>query len=154
MATRLYWENRRGQGTTGRRVLVAGAGEAGSLIAGEMLRHPEAGLRPVGFLDDDPNKRGQTIKGVPVVGSLQDLPKAVRELAVEEVLIAMPSAPGSVVRQVVNLARLSRVPYRILPPSTRFSPVGWGFPRSVRFAWRTFCAGGLCGSTWKRSRAT
>ncbi|TBH21918.1 polysaccharide biosynthesis protein [Thermus thermamylovorans] len=116
LATRLYWENRRGQGTTGRRVLVAGAGEAGSLIAGEMLRHPEAGLRPVGFLDDDPNKRGQTIKGVPVVGSLQDLPKAVRELAVEEVLIAMPSAPGSVVRQVVNLARLSRVPYRILPP--------------------------------------
>ncbi|MFN3368970.1 MAG: polysaccharide biosynthesis protein [Thermus sp.] len=115
LGVRLYWEEKRGRGVRGTRVLVVGAGEAGSMVAREMLRHPEAGLYPVGFLDDDPNKRGQSIAGVRVVGTLDDLPKAVQALEVEEVLVAIPSAPGSVVRKVVDLARAVGVRYRILP---------------------------------------
>lgn len=115
LANRIFWESRRRPAGSGRRVFIAGAGEAGSLIAQEMLRHPEAGLVPVGYLDDDPNKKGKTIKGIPVLGRLEDLPRMARQMEVDEVLIAMPSAPGSVVRKVMELARASGVNYRILP---------------------------------------
>ena len=112
---RRYWERTRVSGAEGTRVLIVGAGDAGSMVARELLRHPEAGLLPVGFLDDDPNKRGQTLMGLKVWGPLDQLPAAVRALGAEEVLIAMPSAPGSVVRKVVELARRAGVSYRILP---------------------------------------
>jgi len=112
---RRYWERTRASGAEGTRVLIVGAGDAGSMVARELLRHPEAGLLPVGFLDDDPNKRGQTLMGLKVWGPLDQLPAAVRALGAEEVLIAMPSAPGSAVRKVVELARRAGVRYRILP---------------------------------------
>jgi len=112
---RRYWERTRASGAEGTRVLIVGAGDAGSMVARELLRHPEAGLLPVGFLDDDPNKRGQTLMGLKVWGPLDQLPAAGRALGAEEVLIAMPSAPGSVVRKVVELARRAGVRYRILP---------------------------------------
>jgi len=57
-----------------KRVLIVGAGDAGLLIAREMLRHADAGLEPVGFLDDDPSKRGVTFVGWPVLGVLRDPP--------------------------------------------------------------------------------
>jgi FlaA1/EpsC-like NDP-sugar epimerase len=117
LGVRLYWEEKKGRraGKANKRVLIVGAGEAGAMVAREMLRHPEAGLEPVGFLDDDPNKRGQTIAGVRVVGTLKDLPRAARAFEADEVLVAIPSAPGSVVRKVVELARAVGVQYRILP---------------------------------------
>lgn len=101
----------------GRTVLVIGAGEAGSLIVREMLRHPETGLRPVGFLDDDPAKQRSRIASVPVLGTLEVLEKVVTQLAVDEVLIAIPSAEGRVIRSLVE--RLSKVRpgirYRTMP---------------------------------------
>ncbi|MCS7207319.1 MAG: polysaccharide biosynthesis protein [Dehalococcoidia bacterium] len=98
-----------------RRVLIAGAGEAGSRAAREMLRHPEGGLVPVGFLDDDPLKQNQTIAGLPVLGPIDALPTVARQVAADEVLIAMPSAPGRVVRTIVHLAQGVGLGYRILP---------------------------------------
>lgn len=99
----------------GRRVLVIGAGEAGTLAAREMLRHAESGLIPVGFLDDDPAKQHMRLLGVPVLGVLEDLPRIVRSRQVDEVLIAIPSASGQVIRRIVELCRLAQVPYRIVP---------------------------------------
>ncbi|MCX7750017.1 MAG: polysaccharide biosynthesis protein [Candidatus Bipolaricaulota bacterium] len=98
-----------------RRVLIAGAGEAGTLLAREMLRHPEAGLLPVGYLDDDPAKRRLRIGGLRVWGTLADLSRVASRLQIDEVLIAMPSAPGEVVRKVVEAARRAGVAYRIMP---------------------------------------
>jgi len=98
-----------------KRVLIVGAGEAGTMIAREMLRHPEAGLVPVGFLDDDPSKKRQRFMGLPVLGGIDDLPSAVRKTQASEVLIAIPSAPGRVVRRVVELARKESVNHRIIP---------------------------------------
>lgn len=97
------------------RVLVVGAGEAGTMVAREMLRHPGAGLVPVGFLDDEPSKQHQRFLGLPVLGGLEALPKAVPKAAVDEVLVAIPSAPGWVVRKVVELSRKAGVRYRIIP---------------------------------------
>lgn len=96
-------------------VLIVGAGEAGTMIAREMLRHPEAGMRPAGFIDDNPSKRRQRFLGLRVWGSVDDLPRVIRELAIDEVLIAMPSQTGDVVRRVVMLAREAKVKHRTIP---------------------------------------
>ncbi|GHG05421.1 polysaccharide biosynthesis protein CapD [Deinococcus piscis] len=105
----------RGSRTDQRRVLIVGAGDAGSLIAREMLRHPEAQLHPVGFVDDDPDKRGTSLVGLPVFGGVSSLPEVVRREGVEEILIAVPSAAGTFVRRVVDLAKDTGVSYRIIP---------------------------------------
>lgn len=112
---RMFHEQVRAGQVQGRRVLVVGAGEAGTLSARELLRHPESGLIPVAFLDDDPAKQRHSFLGLPVLGGLEDLPGAVQKARAEEVLIAMPSAPGRVIRRVVELAQKAGVRYRILP---------------------------------------
>jgi len=98
-----------------KRVLIVGAGEAGVMIAREMSRHPEAGLEPIGFLDDDPSKRRSFFIGLPVLGTIDDLPDTVISRKVEEVLISIPSAEGALVRRIVALARQADIPYRIVP---------------------------------------
>jgi FlaA1/EpsC-like NDP-sugar epimerase len=98
-----------------KRILIVGAGDAGSMIAREMLRHPDAGLVPVGFLDDDPAKRTTTFVGYPVLGRIADLPLVARSQKVDEILIAIPSAQGSTVRSVIEQARRAAVPARIIP---------------------------------------
>lgn len=100
---------------TPRRVLIVGAGAAGGLAARELLAHPSAGLLPVGFLDDAPAKQGLRLQGLPVLGVLDDLADVVRSHGVDEVVIAMPSAPGSVIRKVLESAGVAKVPARTVP---------------------------------------
>jgi len=106
---------RRQSWTRPKKILVIGAGEAGSLIVREMLRHPESGLMPVGFLDDDPVKIGTRIAGLPVLGPIEALPEKVPQKGIQEVLISIPSADGKLVRRVVELSRKARVQHRIIP---------------------------------------
>ena len=96
-------------------ILIVGAGEAGTMIAREMLRHPEAGLKPIGFLDDDPAKSGTKILGLPVFGPIDSLPLEVKNHRIQEVLIAIPSGDGRLVRRIVELSRKAGVSYRIIP---------------------------------------
>ena len=96
-------------------VLVIGAGDAGTMIVREMLRHPESGLIPVGFLDDDKGKQKSTFLGYPVFGSVDSLRSVVRTRAVDEILIAIPSAQGDVIRSIMEEARKSAIPARIIP---------------------------------------
>jgi FlaA1/EpsC-like NDP-sugar epimerase len=98
-----------------RRVLVAGAGEAGGLVVREIRRNPQLGLSVMGFLDDDAAKLGKRIHQVPVIGTLQELTAVVSGRQVDEVVIAMPTAPGAVVRAVSERAREAGVPARVLP---------------------------------------
>jgi len=79
------------------------------------MRHPEAGLFPVGFLDDDQSKKGMKLLGLPILGRINELGKIVKRNKIDEVLIAIPSAPGKVVRRVVDLAQESGVKHRIVP---------------------------------------
>lgn len=97
------------------RVLIVGAGNAGALIAREIFRHPESNIRPIGFLDDDVTKKGVSIMGLTVLGKLEDLPYLAEQHQIDEILITMPSAPGDVIRHVVDVAQKSKVKYRILP---------------------------------------
>jgi len=100
---------------TGKRVLVAGAGDAGQLVAKEILtsRHIKDNL--VGIVDDDPIKIGSIIHGAKVLGALDQLPFIINKYQIDEVIIAMPTAPGEVIRKVVNLSEQKDVTTKILP---------------------------------------
>jgi FlaA1/EpsC-like NDP-sugar epimerase len=98
-----------------RRVLLVGAGSAGTHVGLEILRHPKSGKQLVGFLDDNPVKRGHVIAGARSLGSLEDLPRVVQQHRIDEVLITMPTAGGKATRRVVELARDVGVECRILP---------------------------------------
>jgi FlaA1/EpsC-like NDP-sugar epimerase len=103
------------KGPEPKRVLIVGAGEAGIMIAREMFRHPESGLRPVGFVDDDPSKQKTVMAGLHVLGHIEDLAEISTACGAEEVLISIPSAEGLLVRRIVELARKAKVDYRIIP---------------------------------------
>jgi FlaA1/EpsC-like NDP-sugar epimerase len=99
-----------------RRVLIAGAGEGGRLVLREIMRNRELGLAPVGFLDDDPHKRSLRIDGVRVRGNTEgDLPRILDEAEPDEVIIAIPSAPGSTRGRIVRECRARGIPVRTLP---------------------------------------
>ncbi|WP_374711837.1 polysaccharide biosynthesis protein [Symbiobacterium terraclitae] len=98
-----------------RRILIIGAGDAGTEVLRELQRHPELGIAAVGFLDDDPAKHGREAYGVPVLGPTEAVGRAVRELGVSEVLIAIPSAPAEALRRIWSQASAQGVPVRILP---------------------------------------
>jgi len=98
-----------------RHVLIAGAGDAGALVVREMQRNPQANLAPIGFVDDDPEKQKQEIHGIPVIGKLDDLGRLIDLKQVDEVIIAIPSAPGQVVRKVTDICRTKNIPSRTMP---------------------------------------
>jgi FlaA1/EpsC-like NDP-sugar epimerase len=98
-----------------RNVLIIGAGDAGALVVREMQKNPQLGLRPVGYLDDDPAKQRHQIHGVSVVGKLTDLRRALDFRPVDEVIIAIPSAGGKIVRLVTDICRLKGIPFRTMP---------------------------------------
>ncbi|MGH9885317.1 MAG: nucleoside-diphosphate sugar epimerase/dehydratase, partial [bacterium] len=98
-----------------RRVLIAGAGDAGGMIAKEMLENPQLGLVPVGFIDDDSSKHGHDLHGIPVLGPLPKLGDIVAALSVSEVIIALPSARGKVIREIVRASAAAGVLNRTVP---------------------------------------
>jgi FlaA1/EpsC-like NDP-sugar epimerase len=98
-----------------KRVVIVGAGDAGAIVAREMQRNAQLGMRPVGFLDDDPVKLRKRIYGVPVVGRLADLQGIAQAMQVDQVIIAMPRATGSVVRTVAEDCRRADVMSRTIP---------------------------------------
>ena len=99
----------------GRRALIVGAGNAGALVVRELQKSPQLNLLPAGFLDDDPAKQRQEIYGVPVLGRLEDLAKVLENQRVDEVIIAIPSAPGRVVRHVSEVCRRKGISFRTMP---------------------------------------
>ena len=98
-----------------RSALIVGAGDAGALVVRELQRSSQLNLNPVAFLDDDPAKQRQEIYGVPVIGRIRDLDGALDNQRVDEVIIAIPSAPGRVVRRVSDVCRRKGIPSRTMP---------------------------------------
>src|SRR5690606_14290578 len=105
------FENRRRKG---RRVLIIGAGQAGALIIREMQQQPTPYL-PVAILDDNYNKIKRYLHGVPVVGSIKQLPHAVKDYQIDEILVAIPSASKERLREIVVIAKETGLPIRIIP---------------------------------------
>jgi FlaA1/EpsC-like NDP-sugar epimerase len=98
-----------------RRVLIVGAGEGGRLVLREMLRNPQLDIDPVGFVDDDPLKRGIRVEGARVLGRTEELGRILDEAEPDEITIAIPSAPGTLRARVVREGRQRGIPVRTLP---------------------------------------
>ncbi len=99
----------------GKEVVVVGAGDAGRLIVQEMQRSRMLNYTPIGFVDDDPRKWHTRIMGVRVLGTIDELPRVLREHRPDEVLIAMPSVSGEVRRRIVETAQQLRIVVKTLP---------------------------------------
>ena len=98
-----------------RQVLIVGAGDAGALVVRELQKNPQLNQRPAAFLDDDLDKQNFQIHGVPVVGTLDDLAEQIEIGLIDEVVIAIPSAPGQLVRKVAEVCRQKGIPSRTMP---------------------------------------
>ncbi|MBE3067250.1 MAG: polysaccharide biosynthesis protein [Chloroflexi bacterium] len=110
-----YLRARSSNGTLGRRVLIAGAGDAGEMVVREMRTSHRVSFEPVGFVDDNSFKQGVVIHGVRVLGNLAKIPELVEKYRVQEVIIAMPAAPGDTIHQIVRLCEQAGVPSRSVP---------------------------------------
>lgn len=97
------------------RVLIVGAGNAGVSLVQEMQRNPQLGFYPVAFIDDDPEKLNLHIRGLPVVGDRYKIPEVVRSLYIRRVIIAMPTAPGRVIREIVDICQANEIKASTLP---------------------------------------
>jgi FlaA1/EpsC-like NDP-sugar epimerase len=96
------------------RVLIVGAGDAGSMLAREMVRS-SVRCEPVGFVDDDPAKADAMLNGVRVLGPVSGLPALVKRFAVEEIVIAVPSASPRQLRRIVEACEATDLAFKVLP---------------------------------------
>lgn len=108
-------ERPRGQMKASSKVLIVGAGDAGALVAKEMQKNPQLGQQPVGFLDDDPVKNHKQIYGLTVLGAIAALAAVAKAKHVDEVVIAIPTAGGRTVRDVVERCQALGLPSRVMP---------------------------------------
>lgn len=106
---------RRAQHTQNRRVLIFGAGDAGALLARELIRHPELGFFVVGFLDDDVAKLGFQVAGKPVLGARQDLGEVAARYGVTDLIVAVPQLNPRIMRELVDEGRKLGLKVRVLP---------------------------------------
>jgi FlaA1/EpsC-like NDP-sugar epimerase len=115
-ALRILAEQTNSQRTgKGKRALIIGAGDAGALVVRELQRPSQLNLIPIGFLDDDPAKQNHQIYGVSVIGKVDNLSNILENQQVDEVIIAIPSAPGNIIRMVNDACRKKGIPSRTMP---------------------------------------
>jgi FlaA1/EpsC-like NDP-sugar epimerase len=98
-----------------RRVAIIGAGDAGAVLAHELTLKPGFGLEPVAFFDDDERKWHSRVHDIPVLGPPERLAEGTGKLDIQEVIIAMPSAPAKRVGDIVRLLRQTRLPCKTVP---------------------------------------
>jgi FlaA1/EpsC-like NDP-sugar epimerase len=98
-----------------RRVLVVGAGSGGQMVVRELQLNPNLGAHAIGFVDDDPRKRGMQLLGLKVLGCTDEIGQILDTGAPDEAIIAIPSAPGTLRGKVVAACREREIPVRTLP---------------------------------------
>ncbi len=98
-----------------RRVVVLGAGDAGSQLVATMLKHRSAGLVPVALLDDDPMRRHRRVRGIPVVGGHRDVAAAALKAGATVCVIAIPSADSERIRELSAPALEAGLEVKVLP---------------------------------------
>lgn len=97
------------------RTLLVGAGRGGVMVAKEISGRPELGIVPVGFIDDDPVKRGSTVHGIPVLGATRDIVRVARERGADQAIITVANAPGDVVRSISEACKRAGLTVKVIP---------------------------------------
>src|SRR6478736_3999883 len=116
-----------------RSVLIVGAGDGGRLLLRELTKNPELNYRPVGFVDDDPRKKNMSVdRGLRVLGTTEELSEVLEDVEPDEVLIAVPSAPGTMRARVVTACRERGVPVRTMPTVFELLQTGGRLSRQLR----------------------
>src|SRR5687767_407925 len=113
-------------------VLIVGAGNGGQQVAFELRRNPGLRSAPVGFVDDDPRKQGMRIAGIKVLGETRQLARILDGVQPDEVIIAIPSASGTLRQKVVTACRERGIPVRTLPTTFELLSGGMNLMRQVR----------------------
>jgi FlaA1/EpsC-like NDP-sugar epimerase len=117
---RTYVEHLKTKGhKPGQRALIIGAGDAGVMVARELKNHNSSFL-PVGFIDDDPDKKDMNIMGLPVLGTRDKIAETVALRGVDLIVIAMPSVDAAVIREIVDICRSTPAELKILPGMYQF----------------------------------
>jgi FlaA1/EpsC-like NDP-sugar epimerase len=106
---------RRRRSDPGRPALIVGAGDTAKLVAKELISNPDLGFEPIGFVDDDPSMQNHVLLELPILGPLSAIKSIVEQHGVSELIIAMPSARGEVVRQVVRAGLDCGIPTLTVP---------------------------------------
>ncbi len=118
---RFWWRIIEERGVKGgvkfpKRTLIVGAGDSGERILRDMRKHRELGYEPVGFIDDNPDKKGMYIHGVKVLGTRHDIPQVVRNKKVDEIIVAMPSMVGRPgLREIATICEETGAGFKIVP---------------------------------------
>ena len=114
---RILQENTYDRHTPGsqKQVLIIGAGDAGVLAVRELKNRNYRDGRPMGFIDDDRSKIKLKILGIPVLGSRKDISRVIKGHNIDEVIIAMPSASGEAVREIVEICEKCGIDLKIMP---------------------------------------
>ena len=97
------------------RVMIIGAGKAGTLILKEMKASEKVHGYPVCMIDDDKDKQGRVIDGVSIVGSRKDIARLVREKGIDEIYVAIPTAPPEDIRDILKICQGTGCQVKILP---------------------------------------
>ena len=97
------------------KVLIVGAGETGIGVLRALRNHPEKGYVPVGFIDDASHKVDRSVAGLEVLGTTRDLTYIARKREIDEVVIAIPSAPGGKIRDIIRQCEYRGCQFRIVP---------------------------------------
>jgi len=97
------------------RTLLVGAGRAGSLVAQELLHHPELGYRIVGFIDDSPEKQGAKINGIRVLGTCAQIAEVIEKFRITHAVLAIPTASGPTIRRIIDQIQGLKVKVKTVP---------------------------------------
>ncbi len=110
-------KNKKGKHATlsAKRTMIIGAGEAGVMVLKELRKHTEIPSAPVAFIDDDPSKKNKNVMGVPVVGTRDDIEKAVKDYRIEEIILAMPSISREEQREIIEICNKAKIKTKIIP---------------------------------------
>lgn len=95
-------------------ILIVGAGDAGVLLLNEIRNNPSMG-EVVGIVDDDRSKLNERIQGINILGNRKDIPRIVKAMGIDEIILAIPSASGEVVRDILSYCEETSAKIRVVP---------------------------------------
>ena len=116
----IHWALKQSRSSTSQRIMLVGAGEAGHILARELLTNRKIDAKLCCVIDDDENKQGKYFEGAPIVGGRKEIPSAVRNEGITQILVAMPSAAPEDLSTILNICNSTGIHTKTLPGMYQF----------------------------------